>query len=614
MFGSTSFGFSAEQQVDGASEFLVQGDQTSPPRSGTSILDHFPSPHSARTSRSLSIGSQGFSRTSSGDPTRSPRLQAAFIRATSSEGARPFELGLGLSPEDLDLPPEALRWSSFDTEPGSIGPPSGAEYAALDKHAPHLGTWTLVGLVYYAVSGGPLGLEVAVAAGGPVLALAGFLAVPFLWGAAEAAMTTELAIAFPEAAGYCAWLNAAFGPYAAFVGSMLHYSGGLLDNSIYPVLFFSYLKAAELPGFPAEESGGLAELRLWVVLSFTAVGTWLTWRGLDVNGSACFYLTAVVLLPFLVFSILGLPQVDPRNWLLGPDGTSTVSSMDWADVQWAPLLNCLFWNLNYFDSASCFSGDLAEPAKTLPRAMALTLGFVSMTYILPLAVATGAAPQADYCDGCLVKIASEVVGPWLGCWITVATACGCIGLFIAEMAADSFQVMGMADQGQLPAMFSDRSKYGTPTVPIGIAFCAILVGSNFDFTSIIEMCNITYIFAQFMQIAALVKLRKDRPNMPRPWKVPAKTPFGTFLAFCPALMFLSSILYLSPTRCFALLTFVLTFSTLAYVAQCVIREREWIEYHPIQGKCTTIGSDSAMLAISQIAFPKFKIETPVTEV
>ena len=116
-----------------------------------------------------------------------------------------------------------------------------------------------------------------------------------------------------KAAGYCAWLNAAFGPYAAFVGSMLHYSGGLLDNSIYPVLFFSYLKAAELPGFPAEESGGLAELRLWVVLSFTAVGTWLTWRGLDVNGSACFYLTAVVLLPFLVFSILGLPQVTPES-------------------------------------------------------------------------------------------------------------------------------------------------------------------------------------------------------------------------------------------------------------------------------------------------------------
>jgi amino acid transporter len=53
-------------------------------------------------------------------------------------------------------------------------------------------------------------------------------------------------------------------------------------------------------------------------------------------------------------------------------------------------------------SSSAFSGDTADPARTMPRAMAITLVFVVLTYVVPLAVATGAAPRARYCDGCMV--------------------------------------------------------------------------------------------------------------------------------------------------------------------------------------------------------------------
>jgi amino acid transporter len=79
--------------------------------------------------------------------------------------------------------------------------------------------------------------------------------------------------------------------------------------------------------------------------------------------------------------------------------------------------------------------------------------------------------------------------------------------------------MGMSDKGQLPKVLSARSKYGTPTVPIIVGYFAVLVGCSFDFSSLLSMVNILYIFSQFMQIAALVKLRMDRPNMVRPWQV-----------------------------------------------------------------------------------------------
>ena len=98
-----------------------------------------------------------------------------------------------------------------------------------------IGTWMLVGLIYYAVSGGPLGLEIAIKAGGPLLTLIGFIMTPIVWSCSEVALTTELSIAYPEASGYCAWLNAAFGPYSSFLCSSLHYVSGVLDNALYPV-------------------------------------------------------------------------------------------------------------------------------------------------------------------------------------------------------------------------------------------------------------------------------------------------------------------------------------------------------------------------------------------
>lgn len=57
-------------------------------------------------------------------------------------------------------------------------------------------------LIFYEVSGGPFGIEGAVGAGGPLLALLGFAALPFVWSVPEALLTAELAVAFPENSGW----------------------------------------------------------------------------------------------------------------------------------------------------------------------------------------------------------------------------------------------------------------------------------------------------------------------------------------------------------------------------------------------------------------------------
>ena len=44
-----------------------------------------------------------------------------------------------------------------------------------------------------------------------------------------------------------------------------------------------------------------------------------------------------------------------------------------------------------------------------------------------------------------------------------------------------------------------------------------------DFTAIIEMENIIYVFAEVLEILALLKLRRDHPNAPRAWQIPVQS-------------------------------------------------------------------------------------------
>lgn len=129
--------------------------------------------------------------------------------------------------------------------------------------------------------------------------------------------------------------------------------------------------------------------------------------------------------------------------------------------------------------------------------------------------------------------------------------------------------MGMADQGQLPKVLAKRSKYATPTIPILLAAAWILILSNQDFESLIELVNILvtfsettlvmsnlvivpphnppcettssppsqYAFGGLIEVASFVHLRRTRPDMPRGYRVPVSM-WGMLFFFTPAVLLL----------------------------------------------------------------------------
>ncbi|VAI28017.1 unnamed protein product [Triticum turgidum subsp. durum] len=337
----------------------------------------------------------------------------------------------------------------------------------------------LVALIFYDVSGGPFGIEDSVrAGGGALLPLLGFLILPVLWSLPEALITAELASAFPTNAGYVAWVSAAFGPTVAFLVGFSKWASGTLDNALYPVLFLDYLRSSGLALAPP--------IRSLAVLGLTTALTYLNFRGLHLVGLSALFLTAFSLSPFVTLA-----------------------------------------------------GEVDEPRKTFPKAVFGAVALVVGAYLIPLLAGTGALPSetaAEWTDGFFSEVGQRIGGPWLRVWIQAAAAMSNMGLFEAEMSSDSFQLLGMAEMGMIPAIFARRSRHGTPTYSILCSATGVVVLSFMSFQEIIELLNFLYGLGMLAVFAAFVKLRFKDPDLPRPYRIPLGSVGAAVMCVPPVLL------------------------------------------------------------------------------
>ncbi|CAE6969463.1 PUT1 [Symbiodinium sp. CCMP2592] len=390
----------------------------------------------------------------------------------------------------------------------------------------------LVAIIYYSVSGGPYGVEDAVSSAGPLLSLTGFLVMPLVWSVPEALVTAELATCFPSNAGFVEWVTAAFGPFWGFVEGFLSWLSAVADASLYPVLFRDYLVTV----WPEIGSGVAGHIFIAVpTLAITA----LNYVGLSIVGWVAFALAGFVLSPFAFMVVVGAPKIEPSKLLISPPAS---------EVDWSGFLNVLFWNLNYWDSASTLAGEVQDVERSYPKALGLALIAVVLSYLLPLLIGLGIpGPTADWKNwqsGELAVVGGQLGGPFVKSWVIAGAAVSCLAQQLSEMAEGAFQLQGMAEDGWLPSFFGHRSRYDTPSV--GLLLIAILVlvlSSSSSFSAIVNVLNAVYCIAQVLEFSAFLHLRRRHNDMERPFRVPCSFQVCCLmlalpLAFCFVLLIL----------------------------------------------------------------------------
>lgn len=432
----------------------------------------------------------------------------------------------------------------------------------LEVHKQKLSVVPLVFLIFYEVSGGPFGVEDSVRAGGPLLAILGYLIFPLIWSIPEALVTAEMATMFPENSGYVGWISAAFGPSWGFQLGWWKWLSGVLGNCLYPVLFLDYLKSL----VPIVGSG---LPRIMAILALTIALTYLNYRGLTVVGWAAACLGVFTLLPFCVMTILAIPRLKASRWL----------EMDLQKVDWNVYLNILFWNLNYWDNISTLAGEVENPKKIIPKSLFFAVILVVGTYLIPLLSVTGAIEvvRDNWNDGYFAEAAYILGGALFQCWIATAAGLSNMGLFEAEMSSNSFLLLGMGETGLLPAVFAVRSRYGTPLLGIMFSSAGVLLLSSLSFQDLVAAQNYLYCFGMFAELAAFVWLRIKEPGIERPYKVPLAIIGVIIFCLVPSLL-LILVVSIASFKVMAVSIFAVLIGYVLWVSLVFVKNKKWVNF------------------------------------
>jgi len=126
----------------------------------------------------------------------------------------------------------------------------GTELGQLDTDAPKadgsrfVTAPQLMLMTFFCTTGGPFGIESAVAAGGPAYAIIGTLIILLFWALPQALMAAELSLMMNENGGGVIWVAHAFGDFIGYVNAHASLLNSLASQGILIILFVQYVQVA----------------------------------------------------------------------------------------------------------------------------------------------------------------------------------------------------------------------------------------------------------------------------------------------------------------------------------------------------------------------------------
>ena len=292
---------------------------------------------------------------------------------------------------------------------------------------------------------------------------------------------------------------------AAVAIGMSGYLGFLLEA------FGIHLPAWTL-GAPGTGAGHRVDLI--AVLICLAVA-WLLTRGTRASARVETILTIVKIVIVLVIVVVGFTKVDFAN--LQPFAPFGVSGA-------LAGASTVFFAVFGYDALSTAAEESRDAQRQLPKAMLLALGISMVLYVLACLVLTGIQRYSDLDrdSGFSSAFASVGLGG-LANVIAVGAVVGIVTVTFSFMMGASRIGYALSRDGLLPKGFSrlhPKRKVPTrATWTIGVVSAAM--AGLFPIAEIAEMINIGVLMAFVLVSAAVVVLRRTKPDLKRSFRCPA---------------------------------------------------------------------------------------------
>jgi basic amino acid/polyamine antiporter, APA family len=223
-----------------------------------------------------------------------------------------------------------------------------------------------------------------------------------------------------------------------------------------------------------------------------------------------------IVLAFTAFNADNLQPFAPEGWGGGVIGGTT-------GVLAAAAI--IFFAYIGFDAVSTGAEEAKNPKRNLPFAIIGSLVVCTIIYILVTVGAVGALPAEQLAgEGAPLSVALEE-GVGLG-WAASLTAFGALvaitSVLLVILYGQTRIFFAMARDGLVPESWAEvNPRYGTPVkLTVGFGILAALIAALLPLGFIVEMVNIGTLFAFILVNAGVMILRRTRPDMERPFKVP----------------------------------------------------------------------------------------------
>jgi APA family basic amino acid/polyamine antiporter len=390
-----------------------------------------------------------------------------------------------------------------------------------------IGPWALAaGIVNVTIGGGifrlPAGVAAQLGAAAPLAYLVctvamGLVVLCFADAGSRVSMT----------GGPYAYVETAFGPFVGFLSGALLWVGITLALSAVST-FFADSMLALIPAL------GASGKRVALVIVLVALGA-ANARG--VRGVTRFNTVATVakLLPLLLLIAVGVFAMRSENLQVTAPPTADAVSR-------ASLL--LIFAFLGVESALVPSGEVANPSRTVPRAIFLAMSAVALLYVAIQVVAQGLLGDALASDPTPLASAAHVaMGPAGRSMILIGSTVSMFGYVSGMTLAVPRMLFALARDGFLPAPLARvHPRWHTPHLAIAaqvVIVLAIALFGNFEVLAVAANVTILIVYAG-CALAAIELRRRGVQGGGVPFQVPF-TRVAPFLALAVIAWMLSGL-------------------------------------------------------------------------
>ncbi|WP_433383007.1 amino acid permease [Actinoplanes sp. CA-142083] len=274
---------------------------------------------------------------------------------------------------------------------------------------------------------------------------------------------------------------------------------------------FGYSLPDAISKSPSE--GGVFNLpALFVVLAIT----FLLVRGVTESVRVNLVMVVIKLTVLIFFIVVAFANFGTGNFTpfapAGVDGVTSAAAI-------------IFFAYIGFDAVSTGSEEARKPERDLPWAIIGSLVICTIFYVLTAIGAIGIATpdQMKGSDAPLATALDEGAGiSWAAGILALGAVVAITSVVLVIFYGQTRIFFAMCRDGLMPQRLATvNQRYGTPAMlTIGLGVLISILAALVPLGTIVELVNIGTLFAFVLVNIGVIVLRRTRPEMPRPYRVP----------------------------------------------------------------------------------------------